>query len=102
MNELREISTLLFAINLITTFAVVLVLGISPIVTRKSLVLLTSLGGLKSKILLSDIWKSNSVLTLLDNNSLYSIVVIVSITPLVLLNRIIYLFLKEFLINIYY
>ena len=37
MNELREISTLLFIINLITMVAVILVIGIAPVVTRKSL-----------------------------------------------------------------
>ena len=37
MNELREISTLLFIINLITMIAVIISLGIAPAITRKSL-----------------------------------------------------------------
>ena len=37
MSELREIATMLFIINLITLAAVVFVIGVSPVVTRKSL-----------------------------------------------------------------
>lgn len=37
MNELREMSTMLFGINLITMVAVVLSIGIAPLITRKSL-----------------------------------------------------------------
>jgi Predicted membrane protein len=37
MNELRDMSTMLFIINLITMIAVVLVIGCAPIITRKSL-----------------------------------------------------------------
>jgi Predicted membrane protein len=36
MNELREVSTLLFIINLITMLIVVVIIGIAPVITRKS------------------------------------------------------------------
>jgi len=36
MNELREASTMLFGINLITMLVVVITIGIAPIITRKS------------------------------------------------------------------